>query len=85
MTMGLNMEVSEEVACCTTGSGGASDDTVEQSNGLSLVFVSLQCCLDNTLKPSLTGFLHHLKIHLLFREIHLIISISYESAFYLLV
>ena len=28
MTMGLNMEVSEEVACCTTGSGGASDDTV---------------------------------------------------------
>ena len=50
-----------------------------------VVTVSLQCCLDNTLKPSLTGFLHRLNIHLFFHETHLIIPISYESAFYLLV
>ena len=37
MTMCLNMEASEEVACCTIASlWGASDKTAEQSNGLLL-------------------------------------------------
>ena len=55
-TLGLNMEASEEVACCTIPSlWGASDKTAEQSNGLLL---AVRFCHRSTGSPSaLSGIL----------------------------
>ena len=61
MTMGLNMEASEEVACCTS-LRDASDETVAKCFAIDNL-LSLQCCLGNKSQLSL-GVLHHSKIHL---------------------